>query len=489
MNGTSAGFHTTCAVLAATAGIGAALAPGFTLAVVGAAVVVLVFIAAPKLAAVLTVVAVLVDQSLEQVTGISEMSYLDEAGVVLCVVFFAMRRIGAGHGFRRLPGAAWFGLYVLSGLVSSVIHGVEPDLALGGCFLLIKGPLLALAFAQLDWAPTDARRAARIGAVGMVVVLLLGAVNFVIPGAWTSVLALEAGGGSERVAGLPNLIGPFVHPSAFGQVCALGVVAVVAYRATVRTGPASALLLAGTALGTVLSFRRAATVGMIVAAVVARVAVPGRRVSSWLLTLLVTPVVLLLLWEALVAIAQVTYADYLADPTSAARSLMYFDSVRIAVEHAPFGVGFARYGSYFAGVDYSPEYRARGYEAVWGLGPETAGEESFLTDTFWPAILGEAGFLGLIGYGVGLVLLARCGLHLRRRASDPHTAWLGVVVVAWSVEFVVESLANAVHTSPPTFGLLFAAAGIAAALTARPDRTATDDQDVAHRPSSQPVSG
>jgi hypothetical protein len=209
--------------------------------------------------------------------------------------------------------------------------------------------------------------------------------------------------------------------------------------------------------------------------------------------LLVTPAVLLVLGEALVTIAQVTYMDYLADPASAARSLMYFDSVGIAVEHAPLGVGFARYGSYFAGAYYSPEYQARGYAAVWGLGPEAPDQKSFLTDTFWPAILGEAGFLGAIGYAVGLFVLARTGLHLQRAAREPYTAWLGVVLIAWSVEFFVESMANAVHTSPPTFGLLFAVAGIAAALTARSDGgsslTGSDDETVSGRHPRQHVTG
>jgi hypothetical protein len=461
-------------VLAAAVGVGVPVAPGTTLAAVGVVVALLVFVATPKFAAVLTLVIVLLDQSLVQLSGVSELSYLDEAAVLLCMVVFLLRRIAGGQHLRRLPGTAWFGLYILAGALSSIGNHVPPLLALGGCLLLIKGPLLALAFAQLDWTPADARRAVRIGATGLVVVLVCAAMNLLMPDAWSSALALEGDTMTIRFAGLLSLVGPFVHPSAFGQICALAVAAVIAYRSVVRTGIGSAILLTATGLATLLSFRRAAVAGMITAGAAARLTVPARRTSTALVVVLAAPALLLVLWDTLVSIVQYTYEDYIAAAGTAARSVMYIDSVGIALSHAPLGVGFSRYGSFLAGVFYSPEYQARGYEAVWGLGPDRPGEQTFLTDTFWPAILGETGFLGLVGYAAGLFVLGRAGLRLFRGSRDPYVAWLGVVMVAWSVEYFVESLGSAVYTTPPSFGLLFGVAGIVTTLLDRKQEAAPD---------------
>ena len=46
----------------------------------------------------------------------------------------------------------------------------------------------------------------------------------------------------------------------------------------------------------------------------------------------------------------------------------------VAAEHFPLGAGFARFGSYEAGVHYSPEYVKLGYTRVYGLEPTPQGE-------------------------------------------------------------------------------------------------------------------
>lgn len=464
------GWTFIAAAFTAAVGLAVPLAPGATVAAVLAIAVFLLFLGAPKATAALAVIVTLLNQTVVQLSGLSRASLLDEVAVVLCSVFFVMWRVTSGQRLRRLPGAPWFGLYVISGAISSIIHGVSPGLAIVGCFLFLKGPILAFGFAQLDWTPNDVRRVCKIGAVGLGIVLFLAFLNALAPTAWSARIALEGVNMTIRVAGFPNLIGPFTHPGDLGQICALGVAAVVAYRAVVRTGVWSAVLLAGAAAGTLFTWRRKALAAMIASALAARLLVVRKRVATSVAALLTAPVLILVLWSPLETIAEATYDDYIVGAGNAARTVFYVDSLRIAINEAPFGAGFSRYGSYLAGVYYSPEYEARNYSSVWGLGPEKAGEASFLTDTFWPAILGETGFFGLVGYAAALFVIARSALRLYRRSVDPYVRWLSVVLWAWSVEFLLESVASQVYNSPPGFALLFGVAGMVSALQARAEQ-------------------
>lgn len=83
-----------------------------------------------------------------------------------------------------------------------------------------------------------------------------------------------------------------------------------------------------------------------------------------------------------------------------ARKELLFTSFKIARDYFPLGTGFATYGTYFSGVSYSPVYYKYGLNRVWGLGKG----EDFFSDTFWPAILGQFGYLGLLLY----VLIVIC---------------------------------------------------------------------------------
>lgn len=83
-------------------------------------------------------------------------------------------------------------------------------------------------------------------------------------------------------------------------------------------------------------------------------------------------------------------------------------SFRIADEYFPLGAGFGTYGSNASGRYYSPLYYQYGLVNVWGLQPDNY---SFLSDTFWPTVIGQFGWIGLMVYAliVSCVFLgARC---------------------------------------------------------------------------------
>lgn len=68
----------------------------------------------------------------------------------------------------------------------------------------------------------------------------------------------------------------------------------------------------------------------------------------------------------------------------------------------PFGSGFATYGSDASGTYYSDLYYLYGFDKMSGLSPN---DTRFLNDNFWPKILGQFGFPGLIIITMIMVIL------------------------------------------------------------------------------------
>lgn len=78
---------------------------------------------------------------------------------------------------------------------------------------------------------------------------------------------------------------------------------------------------------------------------------------------------------------------------NAPRYLFLSNSFSLANKYFPFGVGFGLFGSTIAERYYSPVYYDLGFNEIWGVMPG-----QFLNDTFYPTILGELGYFGLLIY-------------------------------------------------------------------------------------------
>lgn len=451
------------AIFVCLATLGALVAPSLTVAAIAGVVGILVFFAKPKFAAGASIVLILFGSALPTATGIDMLGYLDEALVMLSLTAFTCLRLMKHRNVRALPGQWWIALYLLIGVASGIARDVPFILAAQSSFLMLKGFIFAFAIAQLDWDAKDIRKLVKPAVWVIVLTLVMCLINLAIPAQWFSTFGRASK--LDFRLGLPSLMGPFDHPMALGQFMALATVAIVAYRANIGKSGLSTALLIGTFVGALLSFRRKAIVAMIVAGTSAMMLTPGRKVGTAMGIVFVAPILLLAGWDSLSSIIGFTYEEYFGNVEETARTLLYRDSFLLAAAAFPLGVGFGRFGSFLASQQYSPEYIALGYPSIYRMG---IGENSgFLSDTFWPAILGESGFLGLIAFTIGLVVLAKHGKKLASSDQDPYVRWIGIVSVAWFVEFVVESIAAPVFSTPPMFVLCFGAAGIVVSLAAQ----------------------
>ncbi len=97
---------------------------------------------------------------------------------------------------------------------------------------------------------------------------------------------------------------------------------------------------------------------------------------------------------------QISY--YYIDLDGSARSLLTVKSIEVAKDYFPIGAGFGTFGSYISGTNYSTLYYEYGLSNVFGL---TKNDPAFLSDTFWPMIIGQFGMIGLLLYVIILYLI------------------------------------------------------------------------------------
>lgn len=78
-----------------------------------------------------------------------------------------------------------------------------------------------------------------------------------------------------------------------------------------------------------------------------------------------------------------------------ARTELLRASFKIANDYFPLGTGFGTFGSWPSGVSYSPVYYLYDLNQVWGITPYNY---LAIADSFWPTVMGQFGYLGMILY-------------------------------------------------------------------------------------------
>lgn len=121
------------------------------------------------------------------------------------------------------------------------------------------------------------------------------------------------------------------------------------------------------------------------------------RKFSLRMVLPLIPVVILVGWS------QIEYYFFELGAESARYQLLV-KGFEIANDHFPFGSGLGTFGSYYSAIHYSPVYYEYGLNLVWGLS-EAFGD--FICDSFWPMMLGQAGYLGALFYIGAIIMLVK----------------------------------------------------------------------------------
>jgi O-antigen ligase len=115
----------------------------------------------------------------------------------------------------------------------------------------------------------------------------------------------------------------------------------------------------------------------------------------------------------------------------------------IARDYFPLGTGLASFGSHASRIYYSSVYFEYGLSNVWGLSPQFSG---FITDTFWPMVVGEGGVVSLISYVCFLGVLIRVAWQTAKdRLVTPELRFFGLFVLFVLVGSLLESTSSHIY--------------------------------------------
>jgi hypothetical protein len=394
--------------------------------------------------------------TLAQYPGLQIAQYGDEGSIGLLVVAAVLRAVVRGQRVVHSWVFVWAAVFLGVGALSGLVVGVPLPILANGAVLAIKGWLFAWAVAQIEWSGDNLRRLATGCAWIVGFLLATSVVNAAAPGVWADL----AGAGLlvEYRWVLPSLVGPFLYAIQFGQILSIVAGALLALavclRGRARTIVAWAAVLAS--ISALMSFRRLAVLAVVLAVLI--VLLVRRSAPIWTMIAAAAPLAVAVSLPVLSGIWRATAGQYLEAGSDAARTVLTLRAFDVAAAHFPLGAGLGRYGSFIAGEEYSPEYVALGFPRIYGLGPEPP-NNLFLTDTFWPAVLGEGGYLGALAYGVAILVVFRTALRLFRSGSGAVRTVALMTATVWA-QVLVLSPGGAVLTAGPNLVLPFLLLGV-----------------------------
>lgn len=116
----------------------------------------------------------------------------------------------------------------------------------------------------------------------------------------------------------------------------------------------------------------------------------------------ISHIFMLVLAGILIGWSQIQYYFFSSISNTAARNVLLRTCIQVANDHFPFGAGFATYASYYSGIVYSTLYEKYGIMNIYGL---TRNNPVYVSDSFWPMIIAQTGYIGALFYILALIML------------------------------------------------------------------------------------
>lgn len=387
---------------------------------------------------------------------------IDEGISFLLFFLLFFNHIYARQSVKRTEIDIPFLLFFLLGIFSSIIHSVPIVVFSSQLIIYIKSFLFFYIFMYIPISREILRQYLKVFFWAGVILFLFGLVDLVAPVQFRQFtgnsVALDI---KFNITSVKSLL---FHPAVFGWF--MNFLSLYCFAFFIVFKRRTLLLLGFVFLaGAFLSMRVKSIVGFMMSLWLGFLIYPykkGKKTIAIILSLMMV-IIFIFLGSMFFKLFESKYTMYFNADTYAdsARNMLYLRSIDIASDYFPLGVGFGRYGSWMSSVYYSPVYYHYGLSLIWGMSKDFS---NFITDTFWPMIIGETGFLGLVFYIAIFGILLRILFRNVRKRKDPliQAFFLGTYMVF--IESIIESIAAPIYVTPPFSFFIFGVLGISMAL-------------------------
>lgn len=370
---------------------------------------------------------------------IHPISYVDELLALCAVPLFGMEYIKNKPKtlFQKGGYARYIIFFLLTGLAGSIVYHYQPfgQTALVDMFLCVKF-WLAIYVGKVMFENLSLKKYADniylCVRVTVWIFTLLILADYLL---WI----VNSGNGifpGEIRLGIKSVKLFYSHPSVFASICAFLMAVLVAVGDYVK-GSRKYLLLLGIMMG--LTLRSKALGAAVIIALLYICVYFWKKKLSLKMLIGCIPVLLI------VGAYQIYYYFFSSLQNESARYQLMTKSIEIAADHFPLGSGFGTFASYISAEWYSPIYETYGLSHVWGL---EQGKAYFVSDNFWPMILGQTGWPGLVCFGAAVIFLF---LRVQKLYEIRKGLYLsGLIVLAY---LLIASVAESAFAHPTAIPL------------------------------------
>lgn len=389
-----------------------------------------------------TIISVFLSPLSEEILGLdtlsSLLSYVDELFVLgLCIyVGLTSKRNKTAN---KLLGLIC--IFFITGIVSSYLYKGIGVVSLLGGFNTIKPLLLFWGLSMLTFGKGDIDYLFKLFSILFPIIIFFEFLDIIYP-AFRSSIGFKLQVSEERL-GFRSIGG--IMPR-FTMATIMGVTYFYIYSFYRKRKPKALLSIP------LILF--ALRVKDIFAFVIASMLTFNKRIK--LKNLLISIAALFLMFLGYMIYFPEHYAQYFSDDDGLqARTALNLTSIEISKDYFPLGVGFGKFGSPTSQQIESDVYWKYGIDTVYGLNYQY--NSNFMSDTFWPMILGETGVLGLLMYMTILIVIFKPFIKIYiKQTTDLRVC----IVVSLLVFNIICSIAKPTLTGPPNSLILFGFAGI-----------------------------
>lgn len=381
------------------------------------------------------------------------LSYIDELLVLVVFAFLIIKIITRKVLYKStITLLVLLLIFILVATFNTVLISDFSQYTILGIFLYIKGILFFIGIREMNFKVKDLIFVSRMLNVVGVTIVVFAIVDLFFYEQFRSII-----GSISRVDiryGIVSVQSLFVHPGTYGWfLMFLFLKNILEYKQS--QNKKNLVLTIMFLLFSLLSLRFKVILSIIPIIIYALL----KSKKSFVTTSLVVLSSLFLFSGLFIDLVSLTIDRYIdIDFNKSARKALYLFSFVIAIDYFPLGVGIGNYGSLYSKLDYSEVYYKYGLNNVWGLTPDNP---MWVTDTFWPAILGETGALGLLIYLLIFIKIFFILIKNYKQESDSTIKkTFALMAIFVFIQAFIESAGEQIYLNSPQYLVLFGFIGM-----------------------------
>lgn len=389
----------------------------------------------------------------------SKLTYLDETYILVCLLI-AIKNILKEKKINKSSFKLLIGImtFLFIGIISCILNSNYTFKSLiMSSFLAIKFWILVFSIQNIKINGKTKKTIIKAILFVEKIAIVLAILNIFFPNIYYSLFTFE-----EKYIrfGMQSITSCFNHPATYGWfmlVCAFIHLSKYQEENTKKEKKYVVLLV----VLSVLSLRTKILITIILSILFYVIFINKNNIKKLLKNITIALAFSIIIFFSFKEIILNTYNIYFkSEQGISAREALSIGSKKIIKDYFPLGVGFGKYGTWYASQQYSEYYYKYEMNKIYGLSPE---ESKYSTDTFWPAIMGETGIIGTTIY---IVMIIYCLKNIIQNYKENRTktneyAQFNFVAIFIFLQTIIESSGEASFNTSPKYVITALFVGIA----------------------------